>query len=194
MNCDSSNAILQTYMEVYMVSESQPQQDPDTMDDDNNSMPLSDIKTEQPAEEIVEEEFQIEYLDDIADTSKSFISMLKTDLDELEEAPPVHIIEVPKFPPKLSFPEDKKKKYPNKNTAEVCAQCGNTYRSKSILAIHMKRHAGVKAFGCEKCDAKFVTRSGVTRHMRTHTGEKPYPCSVCDAAFSDYSTRNRHER
>lgn len=60
----------------------------------------------------------------------------------------------------------------------ICDICGQNYKSKSSLSIHMAVHTGVSLHNCEVCGKSFTQRGALTRHMPLHTGEKPYQVSL----------------
>jgi hypothetical protein len=78
----------------------------------------------------------------------------------------------------------------------ICEICGNNYKYKHALTVHMKRHQGIKPHCCEfeGCGMKFVIPFELKRHQRVHTGAKPYGCKYCDRHFSDFGSRIKHER
>ncbi|XP_035707659.1 oocyte zinc finger protein XlCOF6 isoform X2 [Folsomia candida] len=70
-----------------------------------------------------------------------------------------------------------------------CALCGNKFRRRNKLAIHMVVHheIGEKTFSCGKCGKKFVLEENFNRHVTLHDLEqvKPIVCEVCDSRFED---------
>ncbi|XP_037810249.1 zinc finger protein 3 [Lucilia sericata] len=89
-------------------------------------------------------------------------------------------------------PHGKREK--NYNQPQVCEICGNIYRRRYTLEMHMRRHGDKKEFECEICSDAFHSNFELNRHMRKHTGSKPYTCSYCSRSFSDHSTLTKHER
>lgn len=56
----------------------------------------------------------------------------------------------------------------------VCDICGQSYRSKRALDIHVDMHKGISPHECKICGKKFTQKGALVRHMPLHTGEKPY--------------------
>ncbi|XP_035659757.1 zinc finger and BTB domain-containing protein 43-like [Branchiostoma floridae] len=75
-----------------------------------------------------------------------------------------------------------------------CMFCPKRLRSKSLLAMHIRRHTGERPHACPLCFTKFHEKWSLTKHMRVHTGEKPYKCTQCPATFADASNRNKHRK
>lgn len=50
--------------------------------------------------------------------------------------------------------------------SHVCEVCGNTYKYRHALEVHMRRHRGDKPYKCEYCERCFVIRFELKRHMR----------------------------
>ncbi|XP_060532805.1 zinc finger protein 708-like [Cylas formicarius] len=62
----------------------------------------------------------------------------------------------------------------------ACSICDRRFPINSGLAIHMKRHAGVKDFSCHICDKKFFNKSEVTKHVLSHSSERRFKCPNCE--------------
>lgn len=56
----------------------------------------------------------------------------------------------------------------------VCDICGQLYKSKRALDIHVDMHKGISPHECNICGKKFTQKGALVRHMPLHTGEKPY--------------------
>lgn len=56
----------------------------------------------------------------------------------------------------------------------VCDICGQSYKSKKALEIHIGMHRGFSPHACHVCGKKFTQKGALVRHMPLHTGEKPY--------------------
>lgn len=56
----------------------------------------------------------------------------------------------------------------------VCDICGQTYKSKAALDIHVGMHKNVSPHECQVCHKKFTQKGALVRHMPLHTGERPY--------------------
>lgn len=56
----------------------------------------------------------------------------------------------------------------------ICDICGQKYKTKSALVIHMIIHSGIRRHSCEVCGKNFAQRVALARHMPIHTGEMNY--------------------
>lgn len=56
----------------------------------------------------------------------------------------------------------------------ICDVCGQTYKSKVALEVHVNMHKGVCPHECGMCGKQFTQRGALMRHMPLHTGERPY--------------------
>lgn len=65
----------------------------------------------------------------------------------------------------------------------LCPECGMTFRRADYLAVHLRRHQGVRPFQCRYCDKRFPRSTEVKMHERYHTGEKTQVCNICDKRF-----------
>lgn len=63
----------------------------------------------------------------------------------------------------------------------ICDVCGQTYKSKVALEVHVNMHKGVCPHECGMCGKQFTQRGALMRHMPLHTGERPY--QVCYLLF-----------
>ncbi|KAL5272979.1 hypothetical protein ACFFRR_000012 [Megaselia abdita] len=149
-------------------------------------------------EQVVEEKFlngttttiEIEEITNVKDKKSSKVKVLFGDNNEdqylVVESNPDIKTTVKKEPTK------EKKIYPP--DPHICEVCGNSFKSKSILNLHMRRHQNIRPFKCEICSKNFACHSEISRHIRVHTGAKPFSCKYCDRKFSDRSTNIKHER
>ena len=67
-----------------------------------------------------------------------------------------------------------------------CETCGNSYKSKTNLRLHIKSiHEGKKDHKCDACNKSYIDISSLKKHVRIfHEGRKDYICSECGKAFS----------
>ena len=80
----------------------------------------------------------------------------------------------------------------------TCDVCLKVLRSRSELAIHMRKHTGERPYRCdyEGCSAAFTHSCTLMTHKRLHSGEKPYKCDYegCSAAFAQSNGLVTHKR
>ncbi|XP_076255900.1 uncharacterized protein LOC143193523 [Rhynchophorus ferrugineus] len=75
----------------------------------------------------------------------------------------------------------------------ACAVCHRRFALNSGLAVHMKRHSGVKDCMCHICEKKFFNKSELTKHILTHSNQRNFKCIHCDE--KEYKNReglNKH--
>jgi len=76
----------------------------------------------------------------------------------------------------------------------ACDVCTKTFKSPGDLNVHMRVHSEVKPFQCEVCTNRYKSRGELKVHVRSHTGEKPYSCNQCGKTFSQSTNLRRHEK
>ena len=75
----------------------------------------------------------------------------------------------------------------------TCNICGKTFRRKSEMIIHIKRHKETKSYSCSQCSRKFAVSYDLTQHIRNvHGEEKPYECDICKTKFRTISFLKSH--
>eukprot|EP00092_Neocalanus_flemingeri_P035463 GFUD01038590.1.p1 GENE.GFUD01038590.1~~GFUD01038590.1.p1 ORF type:complete len:519 (+),score=84.88 GFUD01038590.1:64-1620(+) len=86
----------------------------------------------------------------------------------------------------------------NKHSTGVypCSKCDKALKSKLSLEYHLKTHDIQSQFPCEICGRRFITRTKLKMHMNTHTGETPYKCpgQGCVRAFHSSDQLSHHKK
>ncbi|KAL4231155.1 hypothetical protein ACF0H5_008738 [Mactra antiquata] len=77
---------------------------------------------------------------------------------------------------------------------EICNICGKTFRLRSEVKHHMRRHMNDRRIQCDSCDKVFYRNSELKNHQRIHTGEKPYKCPMCAYACTIKGNLDKHLR
>uniref|UniRef100_A0A8C6TJH4 C2H2-type domain-containing protein n=1 Tax=Neogobius melanostomus TaxID=47308 RepID=A0A8C6TJH4_9GOBI len=66
------------------------------------------------------------------------------------------------------------------NQQHQCAQCFRSFRSESILKIHVKRHIEQGPFTSQTCNKVYSHKTSYTQHLRIHSAQNPFTCSICN--------------
>ena len=71
--------------------------------------------------------------------------------------------------------------------------CEKSFRDRSELNRHSRRHTGDLPYKCETCGKGFLRRERYVTHVRIHTGEKPFVCAVCSRGYRDRRELKKHQ-
>ncbi|XP_028823667.1 zinc finger protein 2 homolog [Denticeps clupeoides] len=161
----------------------------------------AEISPHLTADEIKKELDTHEYLTDPVEPYPGGFSMIRDNLDVLQEAQALTSGGLVHFPPSQS---DGGFSYENR----IRAAMGSRDREDQIsgvlcrkapvgvggLRFLQRRHTEQKRYCCGLCGRSFSHAGDFKKHKRVHTGEKPYCCVVCGKRFSQSGYLKIHQR
>lgn len=74
-----------------------------------------------------------------------------------------------------------------------CNMCDKSFRDRSELNRHSRRHTGDLPYKCATCCKGFLRRERYITHVRIHTGEKPFVCGACSRGYRDKRELRKHQ-
>ncbi|KAI4898307.1 hypothetical protein NFI96_033512 [Prochilodus magdalenae] len=74
-----------------------------------------------------------------------------------------------------------------------CPTCGQVFKRRCHMRVHMLRHSGQKPHRCEVCHKTFAHKSNLGRHCQTHMTRKPHVCQQCGQSFTQSGTLKKHQ-
>lgn len=75
----------------------------------------------------------------------------------------------------------------------LCELCGQHFKHKNLLRLHVKSVHENASFLCPDCGDKFESQSKLKTHQKAeHLVEKKYKCLVCTQTFQSHYKRSRH--
>ncbi|XP_055623972.1 zinc finger protein 677-like isoform X2 [Toxorhynchites rutilus septentrionalis] len=80
-------------------------------------------------------------------------------------------------------------------TKHQCEHCGNIYRSKHLLEVHMGLTHGIKTINvpsCHICGKKFSSSTNLRRHVATHGPGGLVKCRICEEIFRTELQLEKH--
>ena len=77
--------------------------------------------------------------------------------------------------------------------SHVCEECGMSFKERSHLATHKRKHTTERRFKCNECGICFKTKSSLHFHMGRHA-EAPFICQPCNKEYSERKQLMRHIR
>ncbi|XP_033114405.1 gastrula zinc finger protein XlCGF7.1-like, partial [Anneissia japonica] len=73
---------------------------------------------------------------------------------------------------------DSFKKHVEEKDEYECEHCGEEFKRKSNLEVHLMIHKNNLPYECEHCGQKFKDNDYLKRHLKTHVGERRYEVKV----------------
>lgn len=131
----------------------------------------------------------------VEETTEKIISVESTDMN-LDDKPG-ETVTLPDFSiincmvPHLSVP-----KVAEKEPEYVCQICGKTFKTTSILNVHVRSHSSERKFICNVCKKSYKYSTQLINHKRLHTGEKTFGCyhENCQKTFAQLGQLKKHVR
>uniref|UniRef100_A0A182JPT9 C2H2-type domain-containing protein n=1 Tax=Anopheles christyi TaxID=43041 RepID=A0A182JPT9_9DIPT len=76
-----------------------------------------------------------------------------------------------------------------------CEYCSLEYFTKAETQLHVRR-LHLKAFevSCSECALTFRTKQMLAQHMKTHSNQRTHTCNVCGFSFKSHTHLNRHTK
>ena len=54
----------------------------------------------------------------------------------------------------------------------ICIMCNKTFKKKSYISKHLRRHSGSRPFSCSVCKKSFTRKTHLTQHEKIHSGSR----------------------
>ncbi|XP_066530016.1 oocyte zinc finger protein XlCOF6-like isoform X2 [Hoplias malabaricus] len=81
-----------------------------------------------------------------------------------------------------------------KHCRALCPICGQVFRRRCHLRVHMLCHSGQKPHCCEVCNKTFAYKSNLGRHRQTHSTRRALLCQQCGQSFGQSGILKKHQQ
>ncbi|CAG0906164.1 unnamed protein product, partial [Cyprideis torosa] len=75
-----------------------------------------------------------------------------------------------------------------------CFVCGKFFRTRRDLKRHGEAHSKEMGCQCTVCGKRYKRKGYLKKHLTIHTGEKNFKCTVCEKKFRDNTKLEIHSR
>ncbi|CAN9508110.1 unnamed protein product [Ophioblennius macclurei] len=74
-----------------------------------------------------------------------------------------------------------------------CINCDRSFKFRSLLKAHQRRHTGEQPFACAQCGQRFSFKQSLERHKQTHAAGRKYDCLICGESFGSQAAQREHK-
>uniref|UniRef100_A0A8B9RNK8 C2H2-type domain-containing protein n=1 Tax=Astyanax mexicanus TaxID=7994 RepID=A0A8B9RNK8_ASTMX len=82
---------------------------------------------------------------------------------------------------------------PEPDSRAPCPICGQVFKRRCHMRVHMLRHSGQKPHRCDVCHKTFAYKSNLGRHRQLHTSRRAHVCQRCGKTFANSGTLKKHQ-
>ncbi|XP_072531632.1 uncharacterized protein [Salminus brasiliensis] len=74
-----------------------------------------------------------------------------------------------------------------------CPTCGQVFKRRCHMRVHMLRHSGQKPHRCEVCHKTFAYKTNLGRHRQLHMSRRAHVCQQCGQSFTQAGALKKHQ-